>query len=190
MRRIHITYKLLIILFLTVSTLFMVTKDSNAETPQLIGFIIDAEQMEGSITGLAMTTGETPYAKDVPMLEMKFDSAAVLGLTIKKLVQSPKGLITTNITSKDTVLFKNLTLKVTNAQFGQYYLPKKGNIGLKKVKLLAHDVSAVDSNLPLFHMDFQSGGEIELQPKSEQELIQLKGSLEQLLSSIQKSDAE
>jgi hypothetical protein len=181
LRQRKLTYKLIIIFFLTISGWFVLIKNSYATSPIFIGFIIEASQMEGTMQSLTLTTGDTTLVKNAPMLDMKFEDASVKGLIIKKLVQTPDGIVTTNMTSQDTVLFKNLELKVTNATFEGTYIPERGNIGFKNVKLLAHNVTTDSSDLPKFNLNFTSGGQIEMEPKSEAELIQMKTSLEQLL---------
>ncbi|MFJ7728812.1 hypothetical protein ACIQXV_22135 [Neobacillus sp. NPDC097160] len=117
------------------------------------------------------------------MLELKFENASVKGLMIKKLVKTPNGIMTNIITSGDTVLFKNLSLYVTNPGEIETYTPANGNIGLKNVKLLAHAVTSDSSILPKYNLSFENGGENELEPKSEQELIQINAYLENLLKS-------
>jgi hypothetical protein len=175
------TYKLIIILVLTISGLFILTKDSFASNPTFVGFIIEASQMEGIMQDPAMITGDTSEQKDRPMLELKFQNLSADGLTIKKLVNTPKGIVTIDMTPKDTVLFNNISLNITNAVFSGNYLPINGNIGLKNVKLLAHRVTTDSSSLPQFNLSFDEGGQTEMDPKSEIELIHMKAVLEQLL---------
>jgi hypothetical protein len=178
-------FKFIIILVLMISGLLIPTKDSYASNPKIIGFIIEAAQMEGTMKDPVMITGDTAEQKDRPMLELNFDNLTVEGLSIKKLVQSQKGIITLDMSPKETVLFSNLSLHVTNAKFTDNYLPANGNIGLKNIKLLAHHVSANNSNLPQFNLSFNDGGQVEMEPKSEEDLLQMKTSLENLLNSTQ-----
>lgn len=181
LRQSKLAYKLLMIFFLIIGGWLALTKNSYATSPIFIGFIIEASQMEGTMQSLDMTTGDTALAQNVPMLDLKFKDATVKGLIIKKLMQTPDGIVTTNMTSQDTVLFNNLELKVTNASFEGTYIPEQGNIGFKNVKLLAHFVTTDSSDLPKFKVNFTTGGQIEMEPRSEAELIQMKTGLEQLL---------
>lgn len=176
------TFKIIIILVLTFSGLFLLTKDSFASNPTIIGFIIEANKMEGTMQNPAMTVGNSAEQKERPMLELKFENLTAEGFIIKKLVQTPKGLITIDMTHKDAALFSNLSLNITNAGFSEHYVPSTGNIGLKNVKLLAHLVRTDSSVLPQFNLSFNNGGQVEMEPKSEGELLQTKALLEQLLS--------
>ncbi|WP_066065998.1 hypothetical protein [Neobacillus soli] len=126
-------------------------------------------------------SGDTAEQKDRPMLELKFQNLSADGLMIKKLVKTSKGVITIDMSPEDAVFFNTLSLNVTNAGFGNSYLPTNGNIGLKDVKLLAHRVTSDSSSIPKFNLRFVEGGQVEMEPKSEEELLQLKAGLEQLL---------
>jgi hypothetical protein len=179
------TIKITIVLVLTLSWLFLLTKDSFASNPTIIGFIIEAKQMEGTMKNPVMITGDTSEQKDRPMLELKFENLTAKNLIIKKLVETPKGLITIKITHKDSALFNHLSLHITNAEFSEHYLPSAGNIGLKNVKLLAHQVTADNLSLPQFNLSFNEGGKVEMEPKSEEELLYMKAVLEKLINSIQ-----
>ncbi|MFK9094504.1 hypothetical protein [Bacillus salipaludis] len=176
-------YRVIIILIIAISGFFIPTMNSFAVESTIIGFIIEANQLEGTINGVYLTNKETSNQLDRPMLELKFENASVKGLMIKKLVKTPNGFMTNIITSGDTVLFKNLSLYVTNPGEIQTYTPANGNIGLKNVKLLAHAVTSDSSILPKYNLSFENGGENELEPKSEQELIQIKAYLENSLKS-------
>ncbi|WHY87852.1 hypothetical protein QNH39_08480 [Neobacillus novalis] len=167
------------------SGLFLLTKDSFASNPTIIGFIIEANQMEGTMKNPVMITGDTAEQKDRPMLELKFDNLSAKNLIIKKLVETPNDLITIEISHKDSALFNHLSLHVTNAEFSEHYLPSAGNIGLKNVKLLAHQVTADNLNLPQFNLSFNEGGKVEMEPKSEKELLYMKAVLEKLINSVQ-----
>ncbi|WP_462413357.1 hypothetical protein [Neobacillus sp. Marseille-QA0830] len=181
--------KQVIILILLILVFMIPTKHSMAVSESTIGFIIEASQMEGISQGLFLTAGETADQKARTMLEFKFADCSVQGLTIKKLVRTQNGIVTTKITSKDAVLFKTLSLKVTNAEFKEIYSPTLGKIGFHDIKLLAHDVQTNDADLPQFGLEFQTEGSLELQPKNEQELQTMKSTLENLIQSLLKSDA-
>ncbi len=170
-----------IILVLVCGWLIIPAKNSLAVNPVSIGFMIEAAQMEGDIQELDLINGETLDQKERPMLEMNFAVVSAEGLSIKKLVQTKEGTITTEITAKKNVLFKKLKLKVTNATFSGTYVPEQGVLGLKNVKLLVHNITTESSNLPQFNLEFKAGGEVELKPKSKQELIQIKSLLESLV---------
>lgn len=175
------TYKFVVIVFLTIGALIVPSKYSSASNQTIIGFIIEAAQMEGTLHPPEMIVGDTTEQKDLPMLELTFENLSADGLIIKKLVNTPNGMITLDMTSKDSVLFNNLTLKVTNAVFGGNYFPSKGNIGLKNVKLLTHSVTTDSSNLPQFNLTFNEGGQVEMEPKSKEELVYMKAVLEKLI---------
>ncbi|MEH7096257.1 hypothetical protein [Neobacillus vireti] len=131
-----------------------------------------------------MTTGDTTEKKNQPMLEMKFDNLHADGLVIKKVMKTKNGLISIDMIPNESVNFKNLSVKITNADLAEPYLPKNGNIGLKNVKLLAHNVTTDSSALPKLNVSFSSNGVVEMEPKNEQELIQTKDLLEQILNTL------
>jgi hypothetical protein len=170
-------------LILIISGLLLSTKDSFASDPKIIGFVIEATQMEGTMQEPTITAGDTTEQKNQPMLELKFENLSAEGLTIKKLIKSPKGIETIEMSPEDKVLFSNLSLKVTNAQFSENYLPTTGNFGIKNIKLLAHSVTANHSILPQFKLSLNEGGQVEMESKSEEELLQMKTYLQQLISS-------
>ncbi|MDN3015004.1 hypothetical protein PH210_02150 [Paenibacillus sp. BSR1-1] len=175
-------YKFVIIFFLIIGGLLIPNKVSFASNSTIIGFMIEAAQMDGTMSGPSMIAGDTSQQKDLPMLELNFKDLTAEGLTIKKLVKTPNGIVTLNMTPNETVHFDNLSLNVTNAEFTENYLPDNGNIGLKNVKLLAHKITTGNSNLPQFKLSFNEGGQVELEPEAEAKLIQLKTVLEGLLS--------
>lgn len=176
------TYKILIILITTLGGLLFLTKDSYASNPTVVGFIIEASKLEGTLQNPVMTVGNTAVEKNRSMLELKFDNLSSEDLVIRKIIKTSKGLVTTTMTSKEKIIFQNLTLSVTNAEFSEPFDPEIGNIGLKNVKLLAHNVKTDSSQLPQFQLIFNEGGQVELEPKSEAELLQMKAGLEQLIS--------
>jgi hypothetical protein len=73
---------------------------------------------------------------------------------------------------------------INNAELAEPYQPKNGNIGLKNFKLLTHNVTTDSSNSPRLNVNFSSNGRVEMEPKNEQELIQTKAVLEQILNTI------
>lgn len=181
LKRRNNTYKMVIIFILIICGLLIPTKDSYASNPTVIGFIIEASQMEGTMAAPFMIVGNTSEQKDRVMLGLKFENLSADGLMIKKLVKTPNGIVTIDMTPKETVHFDNLNLSVTNAVFAEKYHPASGNIGLKNVKLLAHHVTTDNSNLPQFKLSINQGGQVELEPKSEAELIEIKALLDGLL---------
>jgi len=148
----------------------------------MTGFIIEAAQMEGTIQSLGLATGDTVLSQNVPMLDMKFTEASTKGLVIKKIVQTPNGTVTTNISSQDTALFKNLEVKVTNAEFEGIYVSDKGKIGFKHIKLLAHYVTSTNADLSKFALHFTNGGQLKMQSQNEEELLQIETKLKQFLN--------
>lgn len=175
-------YKLSIILFLTFCVLMIPTKDSFASNPPIMGFIIEAKQMEGTLQEPELVVGDTTGEKDRAMLELVFDQINSDDLVIKKLVATPKGIITLQMTAKNDIQFKNLKLKVTNAIFQEHYVPANGNIGLKDVKLLVHSVTTDNSSLPQFNLSYHEMGQVEIEPKSKEELLYMKTVLDNLMS--------
>jgi hypothetical protein len=176
------TYKIILILVTTLSGLLFLTKDSYASNPTVVGFIIEASQMEGTLQNPVMIVGNTTVEEKKSMLELHFTNLSSQDLVIKKIVNTPSGIVTTSITSKEKINLDNVDVSVTNAEFSESYIPENGNIGFKNVKLLAHDIKTDHSSLPNFILEFYEGGQMELVPKSEDELLQLKAGLEQLLS--------
>lgn len=176
------TYKFVIIIFLIFCGLMVPTKGSYASNSTIVGFIIEASQMEGVMQDPTMIVGDTIEQRDRPMLALTFNNLSADGLIIKKLVKTPKGIVTIDMAPKGEVLFNNLKLIVTNAVYSENYIPANGNIGLKNVKLLAHRVTTDSSSLPQFNLIINEGGQVEMEPKSEEELIQMQALLKKLLT--------
>jgi hypothetical protein len=143
--------------------------------------MIEADQMEGTIKSLSIVTGDTSALHDQPMLELKFENLAADGLIIKKIMNTPKGIVTINMSSKATALFNNMKVDTSNAVFSEIYKPETGNIGFKNVKLLAHQVTTDNNSLPQFQFSFDDQREPQLEPKSEEGLMQMMTYLEGLL---------
>ena len=182
MRKSYKSAKHVILIFFTILTLMIPTKYSLADNESTIGFIIEANQMEGTPLGMLLAVGETTDEKARPMLELKFADSSVNGLKIKKLVKTQNGIVTTKIISNEMVHFQTLTLKVSNAEFKDIYVPELGKIGFHDIKLLAHNVETNAANLPQFVLEFETGDTLELQPKNEQELQTIKNTLENLFT--------
>jgi len=182
--------KLVLLFIFFIIGLLIPTKNTLAMKETTVGFLIEASSMEGTPLGIGLVTGDTANQKSRPMLGLKFADASVQDLKIKKLVNTPKGMVTTGISSEDSALFDTLNLKVTNAEFGDIYVPELGKIGFHNVKLLAHEVGTGNASLPEFSLEFQAGGEAGLQPKSKTELEDMKDKLDSLISSLGKSDAQ
>jgi hypothetical protein len=175
--------KFAIICFFTISGLLFLTKDSFASNSTVVGFMIEADQMEGTIQGTELVTGDTADQQGRPMLELRFGDISAQGMVIKKIVNTPNGIVTINMTSKDTAVFNNVKIKVTNAVFSKNYKPESGNIGFEDVKLLAHMITSDSTSLPQFDLSFNEGSQLQLDSLNAEGLIQLKASLESLLGS-------
>jgi hypothetical protein len=173
--------KLVMISAMSLSGLLTLTKDSFASNSTVVGFIIEAKQMEGTMTSPSIALGDTLDQKSMPMLEMNFENLASDGLIIKKIISTPNGEAIINMSSQDTAHFSNLKLLTTNAEFSESYKPTNGNIGFKNIKILAHFVSANDNSLPKFQLSFDDRIDSQLTPKSESELIQMKALLDSLI---------
>ncbi len=165
------------------SGLLIPTNHSSAVESTIIGFIIEADQLEGTFKGANLINGETGDQPSRPMLELKFEQTTVKGFKIKKLIKTPNGIVTSIFSSGDTVLLNNLSLSVTNPGEIMTYTPVNGNIGLKNVKLLAHLVTSDYSILPKLNVSFVEGGEVELDSMNVTELIEEKAKLEDILKS-------
>lgn len=176
-------FRIGLILIIAMSGFLIPTNHSSAVESTIIGFVIEADQLEGTIKGANLINGETADRPSRPMLELKFEHTTVKGLKIKKLVKTPNGIVTNIISSGDTVLFNNLSLSVTNPGDIETYTPANGNIGLKNVKLLAHLVTSDRSILPKFNLSFEEGGKVELEPMNETELNLVKSNIETILKS-------
>ncbi|EKN68765.1 hypothetical protein BABA_11951 [Neobacillus bataviensis LMG 21833] len=176
-------FRIGLIFIIAMSGFLIPTNHSSAVESILIGFVIEADQLEGTIKGTNLINGETADQPSRPMLELKFEHTTVKGLKIKKLVKTPNGIVTNIISSGDTVLFNNLSLSVTNPGEFETYTPASGNIGLKNVKLLAHLVTSDHSILPKFNLSFEEGGKVELEPMNETVLKMVKSNIETILIS-------
>ncbi|WP_027407646.1 hypothetical protein [Anoxybacteroides tepidamans] len=160
------------ILFLIIGLSFPVAH-SSADSPSPVGFVIEARQLEGTMSALSIATGDTAEKKNIPMLLFRFDNATAEGLTIRKIIETPAGMVTVHMSSSDPAVFRDLVLKASNAQIGEIYKPKNGNIGFKNLKVLAHYVAANNASLPQLQAYFENGGKTEMQPSTEGELKQM-----------------
>lgn len=175
-------FKFVIICFFTISGLLILTKDSFASNSTIVGFMIEADKMEGAMQSPSVVTDNTTVQKDQPMLELNFDSLSADGLTIKKIMKTPEGTVSITISSKDPALFTNLKVKASNAEFSSVYKPEKENIGFNNIKILAHSVTTEKSSFPQFSFSFNDQSASQLQPKTEEELGQMKALLDRLIA--------
>lgn len=172
-----------IALCLLICSMMLFLPHSKATESSPVGFVIEAEQLEGTMELPSIETGDTPHLPNVPMLLLKFQHASATKLKVTKLVHSPDGMISMEMSSDDVSSFDHLSLKVTNVQFKEIYKPEHGNIGFKHVKVLAHAVTWEQAGLPTLHVGWKQGEPINMEPIPENVLAALKEKLEQLLQS-------
>ena len=155
------------------------SQHSLASTNSTDGFIIEAEEIIGTLGIPLIVFGETASRKGVPMIDLAMDNVEVKGLVIKKVTQTPNGPITTVIKSNGTAKLDKMRVQITNLEFGGITLPKLGYLGLKKVKLLAHKQTADIADLSSFSFSFESGDGVQVEGKSEEELKNLIKNLQE-----------
>ncbi len=143
---------------------------SLASTKSTDGFVIEAEEITGTLGVPLITLGKTASRKAVPMIDLAMDNVEVKGLVIKKVTQTPNGPLTTVIKSNGTAKLKKMRVQITNLELGGIFIPKLGYLGMKKVKLLAYKQTADVADLPNFSFSFDSGVGSQMEDKSEEEL--------------------
>lgn len=159
------------------------SQQSLASTNSSDGFIIEAEEITGTLGVPLIVFGDTSNRKGVPMIDLAMDNVVVKGLVIKKITQTPNGPMTTVIKSNGTAKLNKMRVRITNLEFGGIFIPKLGYLGMKKVKLLAHKQTADFADLPNFSFSFDSGVGNQPEPKSEEELKELINNLQQATTS-------
>lgn len=143
------------------------------------GFIIEADEITGTLGIPLIVLGETASKKGVPMIDLAMDNVEVKGLVIKKVTQTPNGPLTTVIKSNGTAKLKKMRVQITNLETGGIFIPKFGYLGLKKVKLLAYKQTADIADLPSFSFSFESGVGSQMEDKNEEELKELIKNLDE-----------
>ena len=177
-------YKGKIMILAILSTLVLCSfpsssQQSLASTNSADGFIIEAEEITGTLGVPLIVSGDTSSRKGVPMIDLAMDHVEVKGLVIKKVTQTPNGPLTTVIKSNGTAKLNKMRVRITNLEFGGIFIPKLGYLGMKKVKLLAHRQTADFADLPSFSFSFDSKVGSQPDSKNEEELKELIKDLQQ-----------
>ncbi|ANB59855.1 hypothetical protein [Anoxybacteroides amylolyticum] len=177
-----INRRFIVIIFLIFTSGVLFVRQGSATTPTVVGFVIEATQLEGTLKSVSLGTGDTAEQPNTPILSLSLEQIVANGLTIRKIVRTPSGNITVRMTSSDVATFRQLTVQLSNAQFSEVYQPTDGKIGFKQLKMLAHRIVSDDVKLPQLLITLESGGEAEITPANEEALAQMKKTLETLIN--------
>ena len=193
MKRIKHKSKLMILAILSILLLFSFPSSSQytlASANTTEGFIIEADEITGTLGIPLIVLGETASKKGVPMIDLAMDNVEVKGLVIKKVTQTPNGPMTTVIKSNGAAKLKKMRVQITNMETGGIFIPKFGYLGLKKVKLLAYKQTADIADLPNFSFSLESGVGSQMEDKNEEELKELIKSLDEGTKEDEKEEGE
>ena len=147
------------------------------------GFIIEAEEITGTLGVPLIVIGETATRKAVPMIDLAMDNLEIKGLVIKKVTQTPNGPVTTVIKSGGVTKLKKMRVRITNIELGGLFIPKLGYLGMKDVKLLAYKQTADIADLPAFSLHYEAGNANQMKDLDE-------NGLKEIIKSLQNGNTE
>ncbi|AEP01137.1 hypothetical protein Bcoa_1950 [Heyndrickxia coagulans 36D1] len=134
------------------------TNISVAESPATDGFIIEADRVEGVMLPPGITAGDTATKQNQVMLRLQYADVTIYGLKITKVLQTPGGPVTIHMNAPGPIQLKNMKADATKVDFGSIYVPEKaGQIGMKNVRLVAHQQLADNADLPGLDLSMETG---------------------------------
>ena len=175
------TKKLILATIVGIFTTYLFTSSSpaiKASSSGTDGFIIEAQEITGTLGVPLIVFGETATRKAVPMIDLAMDNLEIKGLVIKKVTQTPNGPVTTVIKSGGLTKLKKMRVRITNIELGGLFIPKLGYLGMKDVKLLAYKQTADIADLPNFSVHYESGNANQMKDQNEEGLNQIIKSLQ------------
>ena len=175
------TKKLILATIVGIFTTYLFTSSSpaiKASSSGTDGFIIEAQEITGTLGVPLIVFGETATRKAVPMIDLAMDNLEIKGLVIKKVTQTPNGPVTTVIKSGGLTKLKKMRVRITNVELGGLFIPKLGYLGMKDVKLLAYKQTADIADLPNFSVHYESGNANQMKDQNEEGLNQIIKSLQ------------
>lgn len=166
---------------ISIFTLYLFTASSPpilASSSGTDGFIIEAEEITGTLGVPLIVIGETATRKAVPMIDLAMDNLEIKDLVIKKVTQTPNGPVTTVIKSGGVTKLKKMRVRITNIELGGIFIPKLGYLGMKDVKLLAYKQTADYADLPSFSLNYETGNANQMKDEGEEGLKEIIKSLQ------------
>lgn len=159
------------------------TNISVAESPATDGFIIEADRVEGVMLPPEITAGDTAIKQNQVMLRLQYADVTIYGLKITKVLQTPEGPVTIHMNAPGPIQLKNMKDDATKVDFGSIYVPEKaGQIGMKNVRLVAHQQLADNADLPGLDLSMETGAaNIDTSGSDEETLRKQADQLTQLL---------
>lgn len=159
------------------------TNISVAESPATDGFIIEADRVEGVMLPPGITAGDTAIKQNQVMLRLQYADVTIYGLKITKVLQTPEGPVTIHMNAPGPIQLKNMKDDATKVDFGSIYVPEKaGQIGMKNVRLVAHQQLADNADLPGLDLSMETGAaNIDTSGSDEETLRKQADQLTQLL---------
>lgn len=159
------------------------TNISVAESPATDGFIIEADRVEGVMLPPGIVTGNTATKQNQVMLRLQYADVTIYGLKITKVLQTPEGPVTIHMNAPGPIQLKNMKDDATKVDFGSIYVPEKaGQIGMKNVRLVAHQQLADNADLPGLDLSMETGAaNIDTSSSDEETLRKQADQLTQLL---------
>lgn len=159
------------------------TNISVAESPVTDGFIIEADRVEGVMLPPGITAGNTATKQNQVMLRLQYADVTIYGLKITKVLQTPGGPVTIHMNAHGPIQLKNMRVDATKVDFGSIYVPEKaGQIGMKNVRLVAHQQLADNADLPGLNLSMETGAaDIDTSGSDEETLRNQADQLTQLL---------
>nr|WP_207368764.1 hypothetical protein [Heyndrickxia coagulans] len=159
------------------------TNISVAESPATDGFIIEADRVEGVMLPPEITAGDTAIKQNQVMLRLQYADVTIYGLKITKVLQTPEGPVTIHMNAPGPIQLKNMKDDATKVDFGSIYVPEKaGQIGMKNVRLVAHQQLADNADLPGLDLSMETGAaNIDTSSSDEETLRKQADQLTQLL---------
>ncbi|NMH83017.1 hypothetical protein HH307_01685 [Bacillus coagulans] len=159
------------------------TNISVAESPVTDGFIIEADRVEGAMLPPGITAGDTATKQNQVMLRLQYADVTIYGLKITKVLQTPEGPVTIHMNAPGPIQLKNMRVDATKVNFGGIYVPEKARqIGMKNVRLVAHQQLADNADLPGLNLSMETGAaDIDTSGSDEETLRKQADQLTQLL---------
>jgi|GEM_PF-1450389 len=156
-----------------------------AESPTTDGFIMEADHVEGLMLAPAIVTGDTMTKQNQVMLRLQYSDATIYGLKITKVLQTSEGPVTVHMNAAGPIHLKNMKVDVTKAEFSGIYAPDKlDGIGMKDVRLVAHQQLAGIADLPNLDVTMENGAaNIDTSSSDEETLRKIADQLTELLKS-------
>ncbi|GER74220.1 hypothetical protein [Weizmannia acidilactici] len=146
---------------------------------------MEADHVEGLMLAPAIVTDDTMTKQNQVMLRLQYSDATIYGLKITKVLQTSEGPVTVHMNAAGPIHLKNMKVDVTKAEFSGIYAPDKlDGIGMKDVRLVAHQQLAGIADLPNLDVTMENGAaNIDTSSSDEETLRKIADQLTELLKS-------